>query len=181
MNESGFYEENSVDTSGKKKKIIIIVISIIVVLAIVGLIIFLVNRGKDEKIELKENFENTLTNALKSYFATNSDYLPKIEGESATITLETLINANLVTDEEMINTCNTTDTYGKAYKMQDASIHYSINLSCKEVTTEYDDYKEGTINDLTSDVSDIKFLFMAQEIDIPETLANQKEEKFWKD
>lgn len=51
MNESGFYEENSVDTSGKKKKIIIIVISIIVVLAIVGLIIFLVNRGKDEKIE----------------------------------------------------------------------------------------------------------------------------------
>lgn len=181
MNESGFYEENSVDTSGKKKKIIIIVISIIVVLAIVGLIIFLVNRGKDEKIELKENFENTLTNALKSYFATNSDYLPKIEGESATITLETLINANLVTDEEMINTCNATDTYGKAYKMQDASIHYSINLSCEEVTTEYDDYKEGTINDLTSDVSDIKFLFMAQEIDIPETLANQKEEKFWKD
>ena len=66
----------------------------------------------------------------------------------------------------MINTCNATDTYGKAYKMQDASIHYSINLSCEEVTTEYDDYKEGTINDLTSDVSDIKFLFMAQEIDI---------------
>ncbi len=177
------YEDNYNDSGSITKKIII---AVCVVLAIV-LVIFLLrgcfagDPNKPDPVPAGFDYENTLLEAGKKFYENNSDLYPIAIGECAQVELQTLIDKGLV-DPEAFATCSTSTTYVKVCVLEDGRKQFTPWLNCtdKNSDTEYNDFKEGTINDVVTDKSLVDFKFLPQAL--KEGGANLgKVEEVWKD
>lgn len=176
------YEDNYNNGSNVKR----IFIAILVVVAIV-LVIFLLkgclNTGgkKPTPDPVGFDYENTLLNAGKKFYENNSDLYPVAIGECGQVELQTLIDKGLVNPTEFA-TCNASTTYVRVCVLEDGRKQFTPWLTCtdKNSDSEYADFVEGTINDIVTDKSLIKFTFLPQGL----KAAGQnlgKVEEIWKD
>lgn len=173
------YEDNDSSNSGLGRKVLIIVL----VLIAIFLIIFLLKSCSGKKDNDENNsfdYESVLLDAGKLYYENETDYLPTEIGECNQVELETLISKGLVVADKF-STCNTATTYVKACKLENGSVHYTPWLTCtdKSSDSEYDEFKEGTVADVVTDESLIKFEFLPQALKTSGSTLGKVEE-LWK-
>lgn len=118
---------------------IIIEVLIIFVFAIILVWIFPMP-GKNTKSNYDENFE-TFRNTAKNYFTV--DRLPKNVGDSVRLSLEEMINKNIIRElkDENGKSCDVTKSYVLVSKVSDTNYQLRVELSCGNET----DYVLDTI------------------------------------
>lgn len=177
----GYEDSDSERNSVTRKRILI---GIFIIAAII-IIIFLLKgcNGNKKPVEEKPvfDYENNLLDAGKKFYENNIDLYPVAKGECGQVELQTLIDRGLV-DPANYSNCNTNTTFVKVCVLESGTKQYTPWLVCtdKDSDKEYDEYKEGTIADVTPNKTLVKFLFM------PQKLKNEgsnlgKVEEVWKD
>ena len=159
--------EDSYDDDDKgsviRKRILIIVLIIIAIL----LVIFLLKScGKRKPNDTPSTtkavfvYEDVLLEAGKKYFDNNTNELPKAIGDCVNVDLKTLGERGLVNPDEF-SKCNNETTIVKVCRLENEKLHFVPWLVCtdKESDKEYDESKEGTINDVIADKSYIDFKY----------------------
>lgn len=160
--------EDSYDDDDKgsviRKRILIIVLIIIAIL----LVIFLLKScGKRKPNDTPSTtkavfvYEDVLLEAGKKYFDNNTNELPKAIGDCVNVDLKTLGERGLVNPDEF-SKCNNETTIVKVCRIENEKLHFVPWLVCtdKESDKEYDESKEGTINDVIADKSYIDFKYL---------------------
>jgi len=107
-----------------------ILIGVIAVIAIIIIIFLLLKAcsGGETKADTKED---VLIEAAKEYYKKYEGELPSTVGECVTVTLETLLNENVVSKPALFDDCNKTNTFVTVCKSEDGYI-YTPTLSCGE-------------------------------------------------
>ena len=149
------------------KKILIIVGAVIVLAGIIFLIYYLITNSNKS-----DEYKNMLVEAGQTYYERNGNELPNSYGDCNTITLNTLIQNNLITDKTLSNKCDKTNTTIKTCKLSDNSYHYTPTLSCdnEKLNTEYSNWLLGNQSDLVKNSSDVRFMFSISATELPENL-----------
>lgn len=180
--------EDSYDDDDKgsviRKRILIIVLIIIAIL----LVIFLLKscgkkKPNDTPTTTKAAFvyEDVLLEAGKKYFDNNTNELPKSIGECVNVDLKTLVDRGLVNPDEF-SKCNNETTIVKVCRLENEKLHFVPWLVCtdKESDKEYDESKEGTMNDVVADKSYIDFRYLPMVLKKGDQKLG-KEEELWKE
>lgn len=173
------YEDSNKESSGLGRKILVIILVLVAII----LIVFLLKKctgNTEEKPKTEFNYETALLDAGKLFYENNIDLYPTEAGECGQVELETLIEKGLVASDKF-SACNTATTYVKVCKLENGSMHYVPWLTCtdKNSESEYDEFKEGTLADLVTDSSMIKFEFLPQALKTGGTTLGKVEE-LWK-
>ncbi len=173
------YEDSDSSNSGLSRKILILAL----VLIAIFLIVFLFrscNKKSNDNNANDFDYETALLDAGKKYYENNSETFPTEIGECGQVELETLISKGLAVADKF-KACNTTTTYVRVCKLENGSIHYTPWLTCtdKSSDSEYDEFKEGTIADIKTNESLLKFEFLPQALKTSGSSLGSVEE-LWK-
>lgn len=180
------YEDSYDDDKGSvtRKRILIIILVIIAIL----LVIFLLKScgkkkptGGQTTTKAVFVYEDVLLEAGKKYFDNNTNELPKAIGDCVTVDLKTLGDRGLVNPDEF-SKCNNETTLVKVCRLENEKLHFVPWLVCtdKESDKEYDESKDGTINDVVADKSYINFKYLPMVIKKGDQKLG-KEEELWEE
>lgn len=189
-NQPNAYQEASFDEEPKKKsskKLLWIIIGGIILIAIVIALILFLKNDNDTDTNTPNDSEKTvfepneIINAAKNYYSTNNS-LPTAKGECQNVTYQTLYEQNLLTNEEIINSCDTLNSYIKVCMLPNNEYQYSIITNCgnEKYQAHYNEFTTQT-TEIIPENADVEFSFLLQEKIEPESLSNIKEEKIWED
>lgn len=169
--------EDVYEIKQKRRKIIGIVLLAILVLAIIFIVVKSCMSGTTV-VEVSEN-EKNLLEAGKEYFNKNYEDMPTAIGSCEEVTLETLLLEGLLKKNNFVN-CHGKDTKVKVCIVDDDKEQWTPFLSCDEINTEFEDWKEGDVEDLVKDQSDVRFEFLGQALDL-EDAELEEPEVYWQD
>lgn len=179
----GYEDSNGNDRGSVAKKRILIGVFII---AAVILIIFLLKSwiGKDNNNNPTPavfSYETNLLEAGKKFYENNPDLYPAVKGDCSQVDLQALISRGLV-DPTKYGTCNQNTTYVNVCKLENGVNQFTPWLTCsdKSSESEYGEYKEGTLTDVVTDKSLVKFTFLPQKLKSGGSGLGKVEE-IWKD
>ena len=188
------YDDESYNKGGNNNSNILnkIGILLLIIIAIVIIVVLINGCSKREKTptdvdpgpdspEVLVDYDSALLNAGKRYFETNRNEYPTSVGDCVQVTLQELITRGYITSEELKN-CNSINTYVRVCKLENSTLQYTPWFSCndKQSNDEYDESKEGTLNNIYADSTYVDFMYL------PQVLQNGTEqlgkvEEVWKD
>ena len=130
--------------------------------------------------ELKyyQNKENSNSNNAHEI---NSYLLPKNVGECSTVNLLTLSQQGLI-DRNNYTSCKSDSTYLKVCKLPSGKYHFVAFLDCTNNVTDkkYSNWEEGNESRIVSDLTDVRFLYQAQYLEVKDSSLGGLEE-LWED
>ena len=176
------YEDDNIEKKAVLKKRILV--GLLLVAAIIIIIVLLkscTTGGKtDTSDENAFNYEKVLLEAGKKYYEYNKHLMPASVGECSKVELTTLESLGLL-DVTKFEKCDNEDTYVQVCKLENNSYQWTPWLSCEDKNSdlEYEEENEGTISDLVTDESLVRFMFLPQVL--KESAENLGEiEELWK-
>ena len=144
-------------------------ISLLLLVVIVVIILLLLRAcGKDT------NLRQDLVEAGKSYYEKFPSLLPSEKGECLTVELSALEQLELI-DKDKYSSCDKDKTYVNVCLLDSGKYQYSGILSCTDNNEFYGMYKDGTESDLKEDESDVRYMFIGEEL--TDVISSNKEEK----
>lgn len=170
MPDESYYKERGEEKNWPK--VLLIILGVLVL----ALIIFLLVKGcSGNKVD--GDLEKDLLTAGKEYYSTYDTLLPQASGECKTVTLETLIDEELL-GVDNYGDCNKDKTYVKVCKLESGNYHYLPVMQCGSTLAD-DNFKawtEGTESDLVADKSDVRFTFKGEVLEVAEENLTTNEE-----
>ena len=121
------YEDKSVPFHINWKSLLIKLGILLVVVFIVLFLISIFTKNEAKESNFGTNL-SAMRDAATEYFV--GSRLPEDVGESESITLEEMFEQNLLLDEEG-NSCNTTDSYAEATKLDEENYRLEVTLVCE--------------------------------------------------
>lgn len=138
------------------KRIILIVLMLIAVVVIALFVL----RGCS-----KDSLSESMIKASKNYYEENPDMLPTEPGECYIMTLQQMIDEEIISDKDF-ETCDTENTYVKVCYLESKTYHYTTVLSCENEMTDFGMWTDGTEADLIADKTDVRFKFLGEELSL---------------
>lgn len=181
------YEDSYDDDNGSttRKRVLIIILVVIAILLVIFLLKSCGNKQRPTQTPTTTqavfSYENALLDAGKKYYENNTDELPKSIGDCTTVSLKTLGDRGLVNPDEFVR-CNNETTLVRVCMLENNKLHYVPWLVCTDKTsdTEYNEPKEGTINDVVADKSYIEFKYLPMALKKGDQKLGKVEE-LWQD
>ena len=181
------YEDSYDDDNGSttRKRVLIIILVVIAILLVIFLLKSCGNKQRPTQTPTTTqavfSYENALLDAGKKYYENNTDELAKSIGDCTTVSLKTLGDRGLVNPDEFVR-CNNETTLVRVCMLENNKLHYVPWLVCTDKTsdTEYNEPKEGTINDVVADKSYIEFKYLPMALKKGDQKLGKVEE-LWQD
>ena len=163
------YEDDNIEKKAVLKKRILIGLLLVVAVIIIVVLLKSCTNGGKKTPETPDNtvtfeYEKVLLDAGKKYYEFNSHKMPGSIGQCSKVELTTLGETLGLLDVSKFEKCDGEGTYVQVCKLENSSYQWTPWLSCtdKNSETEYDSEKEGTISDLVTDKSLVRFTFLPQ-------------------
>lgn len=169
MNSSEMYTEYN-DEKNRIPWLRMIITALIIALVIFIILLLLKNCGKS-------SLRGDLVDAAESYYETYPNRLPKEVGECYKVTLSELEKQNLV-DLNKYQTCDKVNTYVNVCYLENLKYNYAATLACDVETTQYDMWKDGTVDNLV-DGSDVRFKFTGEQYTLVEVTESSNVTKYY--
>ncbi|MEG0576561.1 MAG: hypothetical protein RR500_01715 [Bacilli bacterium] len=116
----------------------------------------------------KNNLELRFVESAKKYFVKYSSILPAEKGMCNQVTVDELIEKQLIDDPTKYGECDREKTKVKVCKLESGKIHYTPIINCKNKKTKFKGFTNGKETQIIEDKTDIEYLFM------PEKYNNKK-------
>lgn len=169
MNSSNVYTEYN-DEKNQIPWLRMIITAFIIALIIFIILLLLRNCGKS-------SLRGDLVEAAQEYYEKYPTSLPKEVGECYVVTLATLEKEGLI-DPSKYSTCDKTKTYVNVCYLENLKYNYAATLACEVETTEYDMWKDGSVNDLVEG-SDVRFKFLGEQFTLVEDTESNNITKYY--
>lgn len=149
------YNNNTYNDPEQKRNPLINVLKIVLIVLAVFVVIILLVKACGSK----SNY-NDLLEAGKKYFTISDNEMPTAKGVCKTVTLGTLKEENLL-NSNSYSKCDRENTFVKVCILDNGDRQYVPVLSCDNVKTTFEEWRDGTSSDIVKDASDVEFKFKA--------------------
>lgn len=160
IDENEEYEEDNKEEQDKIKKRILLIVLIIIGIIIIILLLRRCGRGNETG---EFDYEKTLLQAGKEYYEYNENEIPKSKSSCTTVSLSKLVADGLLNPDKYED-CDGDKTYVKVCLLSNGKVHYVPILKCDSIDSDnlYADWKEGKLDDIKPDETDVKFAYLGQ-------------------